>query len=56
MANLTQVDFESLTDNPNEGSIALRANDTTEAYDALNSAESELFEIVTDQGDKMLRH
>jgi hypothetical protein len=52
-ANLTQADFESVIDNLNSASEALQANDTTEAYDVVNSVENELFEIATDQGQNM---
>jgi hypothetical protein len=52
MANLTQADFESVTDNLNAASEALQNNDTTEAYDTVNSVESELFDIANDQGEQ----
>jgi Na+/phosphate symporter len=52
MANLTQADFESVTDNLNAASEALQDNDTTEAYDTVNSVESELFDIANDQGEQ----
>ena len=55
MANLTQADFESVIDNLNSASEALQANDTTEAYDAVNSVENELFEIATDQGERNMK-
>ena len=55
MANLTQADFESVIDNLNSASEALQANDTTEAYDAVNSVENELFEIATDQGEQNMK-
>jgi hypothetical protein len=55
MANLTQADFESVTDNLNAASEALQANDTTEAYDAVNSVESELFDIANDQGEENIK-
>src|SRR5215207_3873424 len=54
-ANLTQADFESVIDNLNSASEALQANDTTEAYDAVNSVENELFEIATDQGEQNMK-
>jgi hypothetical protein len=52
MANLTQADFESVTDNLNAASEALQDNETTEAYDTVNSVESELFDIANDQGEQ----
>ena len=55
MANLTQADFESVTDNLDAASEALQANDTTEAYDAVNSVESELFAIANDQGEQNIK-
>jgi hypothetical protein len=55
MANLTQADFESVTDNLDAASEALQANDTTEAYDAVNSVESELFNIANDQGEQNIK-
>jgi hypothetical protein len=54
-ANLTQADFESVIDNLNSASEALQTNDTTEAYDAVNSVENELFEIATDQGEQNMK-
>ena len=54
-ANLTQADFESVVHNLNIASEALQANDTTEAYDTVNSVESELFEIATDQGEQNIK-
>jgi Na+/phosphate symporter len=55
MANLTQADFESVTDNLDAATEALQANDTSEAYDAVNSVESELFNIANDQGEQNIK-
>ena len=52
IANLTQADFESVTDNLNAASEALQASDTMEAYDEVNSVESQLFELARDNGEQ----
>jgi hypothetical protein len=55
MGNLTQVDFGSLRDNLNTARESLQTNDTTAAYDAVNSAESELFGLANDQGEQNMK-
>ena len=55
MGNLTQADFGSVTDNLNTARESLQTNDTTAAYDAVNSAESELFGLANDQGGQNMK-
>jgi|SRR5215208_3021811 len=55
MGNLTQADFGSLRDNLNTARESLQTNDTTAAYDAVNSAESELFGLASDQGEQNMK-
>ena len=50
-ANLTQVDFELLTQDLTEARQALENNDTTTLLDELNSASGELFQVVSNQFD-----
>lgn len=50
-ANLTQVDFELLTQDLTEARQALENNDTTAVLDQLNSASGELFQVVSNQFD-----
>jgi hypothetical protein len=55
MGNLTQVDFGSLRDNLNTARESLQTNDTTAAYDAVNSVDSELFGLANDQGEQNMK-
>ena len=55
MGNLTQADFGPVTDNLNTARESLQTNDTTAAYDAVNSAESELFGLANDQGEQNMK-
>jgi hypothetical protein len=55
MGNLTQADFGPVTDNLNTARESLQTNDTTAAYDAVNSAESELFGLASDQGEQNMK-
>ena len=55
MANLTQADFGPVTDNLNTARESLQTNDTTAAYDAVNSAGSELFGLANDQGEQNMK-
>ena len=50
-ANLTQSDFESLTQDLTEARQALDNNDTTALLDELNSASGELFQVISNQFD-----
>ena len=52
MANLTQADFGPVRDNLNTARESLQTNDTTAAYDAVNTAGSELFGLANDQGEQ----
>ena len=55
MGNLTQADFGPVTDSLNTARESLQTNDTTAAYDAVNSAESELFGLANDQGEQNIK-
>ena len=55
MANLMQADFGPVTDNLNTARESLQTNDTTAAYDAVNSAGSELFGLANDQGEQNMK-
>jgi hypothetical protein len=55
MANLTQEDFGPVTDILNTARESLQTNDTTAAYDAVNSAGSELFGLANDQGEQNMK-
>jgi hypothetical protein len=55
MANLTQADFGPVTDILNTARESLQTNDTTAAYDAVNSAGSELFGLANDQGEQNMK-
>jgi hypothetical protein len=50
-ANLTQGDFELLTQDLTEARRALDSNDTTTVLDELNSASGELFQVISRQLD-----
>ena len=55
MANLTQADFGPVTDNLNTARESLQTNDTTETYNAVNSAGSGLFGLANDQGGQNMK-
>src|SRR5215208_7490712 len=55
IGNLTQADFGSLRDNLNTARESLQTNDTTAAYDAINSAGSGLFGLANDQGEQNMK-
>ena len=55
MANLTQADFGPVRDNLNTARESLQTNDTTAAYDAVNTAGSELFGLANDQGEQNMK-
>src|SRR5687768_11094074 len=50
-ANLTQGDFESITQDLIEARQVLETNDTTTVLDELNSASDELFQVISRQFD-----
>ena len=50
-ANLTQSDFESLTQDLTGAHQALDNNDTTTLLNELNSASGELFQVISNQFD-----
>ena len=51
LSALTQTDLESVADGLAAATDALQANDTTEAYNAVNSIDHDLFDTVNDQGE-----
>jgi uncharacterized membrane protein YfhO len=51
LANLTQTDFESITEDLAEARQALQNNDTTRVLDELSSASEELFQVISGQSD-----
>jgi hypothetical protein len=51
LSALTQSDLESVADGLAAATDALQANDTTEAYNAVNSIDHDLFDTVNDQGE-----
>jgi hypothetical protein len=55
MGNLTQANFGPVTDNLNTARESLQTNDTTAAYDAVNSAESQLFGLANGQGEQNMK-
>jgi hypothetical protein len=55
MAALTQADLESVADDLTAATEALLTNDTTEAYNAVNSIDHELFDTVNDQGEENIK-
>jgi hypothetical protein len=55
MGNLTQADFGPVSDSLNTIRESLQNNDTTEAYDEVNSAGSELFGLANDQGEQSMK-
>jgi hypothetical protein len=55
MGNLTQANFGPATDNLNTARESLQTNDTTAAYDAVNSAESQLFGLANGQGEQNMK-
>jgi hypothetical protein len=54
-ANLTQADIGTVTDNLNTARESLQTNDTTAAFDAMNSVDSELFRLANDQGEQNMK-
>jgi hypothetical protein len=50
-ANLSQSDFETLTQDLVDARQALENNDTTTLFDELNSASGELFQVTSGQFD-----
>jgi hypothetical protein len=55
MGNLTQADFGPVSDSLDTIRESLQNNDTTEAYDEVNSAGSELFGLANDQGEQSMK-
>ena len=55
MGNLTQADFGSFRDNLNTARESLQTNDTTAAYDAVNSVDNTLFGLASDQGEQNMK-
>jgi molecular chaperone GrpE (heat shock protein) len=55
LSALTQTDLESVADDLAAATDALQANDTTEAYNAVNSIDHDLFDTVNDQGEQNIK-
>src|SRR5919109_4888067 len=55
IAGLTQGDFGPVTDSLNTARESLQTDDTAAAYDAVNSAESELFGLASGQGEQNMK-
>ena len=55
LSALTQADLESVSDDLAAATDALQANDTTEAYNAVNSIDHDLFDTVNDQGEQNIK-
>lgn len=55
LSALTQADLESVADDLAAATDALQANDTTEAYNAVNSIDHDLFDTVNDQGEQNIK-
>ncbi len=49
LANMTSADLEPVTNSINDAREALQSNDTAAALEALNEADSQLFEITSSQ-------
>jgi hypothetical protein len=49
LANMTSADLEPVTNSINDAREALQGNDTAAALEALNEADSQLFEITSSQ-------
>jgi len=49
VANMTAADLEPVTNSINDAREALQSNDTAAALEALNDADSQLFEITSSQ-------
>jgi hypothetical protein len=49
LANMTAADLEPVTNSINDAREALQSNDTAAALEALNEADSQLFEITSSQ-------
>jgi Na+/phosphate symporter len=55
MSNLTQADLESVADDIASAIEALTSNDTTEAYNTVNSIDQSLFNTANDQGEQNIK-
>lgn len=55
LSALTEADLESVADDLAAATDALQANDTTEAYNAVNSIDHDLFDTVNDQGEQNIK-
>jgi hypothetical protein len=55
MSNLTQADLESVADDIAAATEALMSNDTTEAYNTVNSIDQSLFNTANDQGEQNVK-
>jgi Na+/phosphate symporter len=55
MSNLTQADLESVADDIAAATEALTSNDTTDAYNTVNSIDQKLFNTANDQGEQNIK-
>jgi Na+/phosphate symporter len=55
LSALTEADLESVAGDLAAATDALQANDTTEAYNAVNSIDHDLFDTVNDQGEQNIK-
>jgi hypothetical protein len=55
MSNLTQADLESVVDDIAAATEALTSNDTTDAYNTVNSIDQKLFNTANDQGEQNIK-
>src|SRR4029453_3738472 len=55
LSALTEADIESVAGDLAAATDALQTNDTTEAYNAVNSIDHDLFDTVNDQGEQNIK-
>jgi hypothetical protein len=55
MAAITQADLDSIADDLAAATEALLSNDTTDAYNTVNSIDHKLFDTANDQGEQNIK-
>jgi hypothetical protein len=55
MAAITQTDLDSIADDLAAATEALLSNDTTDAYNTVNSIDHKLFDTANDQGEQNIK-
>jgi hypothetical protein len=55
MAAITQADLDSIADDLAGATEALLSNDTTDAYNTVNSIDHKLFDTANDQGEQNIK-